>query len=91
MASRGSRRGIEAANASAARHAASRSVAPAFGTTPGSSSRADGGRSPLPLTVCNSVDYGSDPTLAPASTRVILVTVALLAVVERVAGLQKVV
>jgi len=52
---------------------------------------AHGGRATLPIQIFTYVDYGSDPTLAAVSTLVILVTVALLAVVERVAGLQKVV
>jgi len=50
-----------------------------------------GGRTTLPIQIFTYVDYGSDPTLAAVSTLVILVTVALLMVVERVAGLQRVI
>jgi putative spermidine/putrescine transport system permease protein len=52
---------------------------------------AHGGQATLPIQIFTYVDYGSDPTLAAVSTLVIVVTVALLLIIERVAGLQKVI
>jgi putative spermidine/putrescine transport system permease protein len=52
---------------------------------------AHGGQATLPIQIFTYVDYGSDPTLSAVSTLVIIVTVAMLLVIERVAGLQKVI